>query len=128
MAVCLIDRLLQAVGLVDRDAQTVEEQLELRGPAVAGQRRPGVDRELAVARLHVLDAGVAAVGGVDELDARLDVLVAGWNSAVRIGCSALEPEPSSVVAPAVAGRASAGTVAPSATTVLSLGLNAVPFP
>jgi hypothetical protein len=36
---------------------------------------------LAATLLDVLDAGVAAVGGVDELDVRLDLVVAGEEGA-----------------------------------------------
>src|ERR1700733_1243810 len=58
----------------------------------------------------------------------------GWsrlyalNRTCRIGCSALDPEPNSVCAPAVAGRATITTTTLSAARPLTLDLNLIPFP
>ncbi len=53
---------------VDVEAEPVQEHLDVGRAGVAGEGRPGLAGELAGAVLDVFDAGVAAVGGVDEVD------------------------------------------------------------
>jgi hypothetical protein len=48
-------------------------------------------------------------------------------SAVRIGCSALEPDPIRVVAPTLAGIARAGTTTARAANILVRDVNSFPF-
>ena len=58
----------QLVLRVDVDAEPVEVELDVGRAGIAGERRAGLPGELAGSVLDVFDAGVAAVGGVDELD------------------------------------------------------------
>jgi hypothetical protein len=50
------------------------------------------------------------------------------NSTFKIGCSALDPEPNNVVAPALAGSATVGITTASAARLRILDLNLIPFP
>ena len=78
------------------------------------------------AGLDVLDAGVAAVGHVLEVDVVVERC--SPNSSSMYGCAALEPEPISVTAPAAGASARAGTATSAPTRVLLLiDLNGVPF-
>ena len=72
----LADRdVLQVVGPVDVDAEPVEVHLDVGRPGIAGQRQASLPGELALAVLDVLDPCVAAIGGVDEADAAVELVV-----------------------------------------------------
>ena len=75
--VCWMVMLLSLLLRVDVDAEPVEEHLHVGRAGIAGQRRAGLPGELADAVLDVLDAGVASVGGVVEVDVVVDLLRVG---------------------------------------------------
>jgi hypothetical protein len=75
----------QLVLRVDVDAETVEIELDVGGPGVAGERRAGLAGKLAGAVLDVFDTGVAAVGGVDEVRAFVDLLRVGGEEGLQHG-------------------------------------------
>ena len=58
---------LTLLALLTPMQRRVEEQLDVRRARVARLGRTRVDRELDATGLHVLDAGVAAVGDVLEV-------------------------------------------------------------
>src|SRR5436305_3429697 len=71
----LLDRdVADAVLRVDVEAEPVEVELDVGRPRVAGKGGTSLPGELAGPVLDVFDAGVASVGGVDEVDLMIDLL------------------------------------------------------
>ena len=70
------EMLLIALALLTPMQSAVEKQLLVRRARVARLGRTRVDRELDATGLHVLDAGVAAVGDVLEVDVLVERVVA----------------------------------------------------
>src|SRR4051794_606072 len=80
----LLDRdVADAVLRVDVEAGPVEEHLDVGRPRVAGERGTGLPGELAGPVLDVFDAGVAAVGGVDEVNLVVDLLRVGGEEGLQ---------------------------------------------